>query len=234
MATLDSKRAGHRGNRPVSSMSNPNLCEIVLSVGIALQALMQRCEASVGLTLDDPMAIFDERVYSTQLWVDDQGQLPIERVVDYVGKCLTRADFSCEVLITALCLFARFERQVTYAATKTRMVTASNWRLLFLTSLLVAQKIWDDSSLDNACFVLVWRFAAPSNEEEPEGWHINQMERVFLNLMRFDVYVSPRVYAEYYFELRSVYLNRFGPDSCFPLVSSSSQRCFANHLERHL
>jgi len=195
----------------MSTLSHPNSKEIVLSVAKALQTLMVRCEPSVGVSYQDPLCVFDERIYSTSFlpW-NENGALAVLRIADFVMKCIQRADFSCEVLITALCLFARFIRQTESFQTKVPTVTPANWRLIFLTCLLISQKSWDDSSLDNLSFAIIWRFAAPSSEDEPSGKDFNEMESAFLNILKFDVYVSPRVYAEVFFELRAIYLKEFG------------------------
>jgi len=176
-----------------------------------VQTILHHSCASAPLNVLDPLLVFDERVYTTSLvsW-QENSSLAVDCIAEFVGKIIQKADFSCEVLITALCIFTRFMRHTGTPQSMIPMIQLSKWRLMFLTTLLVAQKTWDDSSLDNASFAIIWRYAAPSFDDEPGLKHFNEMESLFLNLMRFDVYVSPRLYAEVYFDLSSIYIKKFG------------------------
>jgi hypothetical protein len=65
-----------------------------------------------------------------------------------------------------------------------------------ISALVLAQKVWDDTPLINADFSIL--YPALSVKE------INALERKFLDLLEFKLAVSPSLYAQYYFELRSI------------------------------
>ena len=73
----------------------------------------------------------------------------------------------------------------------------TNWRPLILSSLLVAQKVWDDRYLSNADFAFIYPFFV--TEE------INKLEQKFLELIQYNVTVKSSLYAKYYFELRALF-----------------------------
>lgn len=75
-------------------------------------------------------------------------------------------------------------------------LTQSNWKPVAISALVLAQKVWDDTPLINADFSIL--YPALTVKE------INFLERKFLDLLEFKLTVSPSLYAQYYFELRSI------------------------------
>ena len=66
---------------------------------------------------------------------------------------------------------------------------------LFLPAVL-ASKIWDDFSMDNSDFAVVWK---PTTLKR-----VNQLERKVLELLRYNVSIPASDYAACYFKLRSL------------------------------
>lgn len=75
-------------------------------------------------------------------------------------------------------------------------LSASNWKPITISSLVIAQKVWDDTPLINADFSILY---PPLKIKE-----INYLERKLLEKLEFKLTVSPSLYAQYYFELRSI------------------------------
>jgi hypothetical protein len=65
-----------------------------------------------------------------------------------------------------------------------------------ISALVLAQKVWDDTPLINADFSILYPALTVKD--------INALERKFLDLLEFKLAVSPSLYAQYYFELRSI------------------------------
>lgn len=74
-------------------------------------------------------------------------------------------------------------------------INEKNWKKLTLISLIIASKVWDDESYENIHFSKVFT-RYPLRE-------INSMERLFLNIIEYDVGVKKSQYAKYYFILRT-------------------------------
>ena len=70
-----------------------------------------------------------------------------------------------------------------------------NWRRITLTALIMGSKIWDDESFENENFAK----AFPTYKTK----EINEMERVFLNFIEYNLYIKSSEYAKYYFILRT-------------------------------
>jgi hypothetical protein len=75
-------------------------------------------------------------------------------------------------------------------------LTPSNWKPVSISALVLAQKVWDDTPLINADFSILYPAITVKD--------INLLERKFLDLLEFKLAVSPSLYAQYYFELRSI------------------------------
>lgn len=75
-------------------------------------------------------------------------------------------------------------------------VLASTWRPIFMCGLLLASKVWQDLSSWNIEFASVYpQYSLDS---------INRLELLFLRMVKWDLYISSRAYAKYYFALRSL------------------------------
>lgn len=69
------------------------------------------------------------------------------------------------------------------------------WKRLLLTALILASKIWDDESYENIHFSKVLTLFRLED--------INNFERMYLNLVDYNVGVKSSEYAKYYFILRT-------------------------------
>jgi len=73
----------------------------------------------------------------------------------------------------------------------------SNWRGLWVGSIIIAQKIWDDQPLKTSSFKKI----LPSVSKHD----INQLERKVFQLLAYTTSVKPSMYARVYFELDEIY-----------------------------
>ena len=71
-----------------------------------------------------------------------------------------------------------------------------NWKRLFLTSIIIASKLWDDESLENQHFSKI--IGDISTKE------LNSLERVFFDLVGYDLSIKGPEYAKHYFTLRTI------------------------------
>jgi hypothetical protein len=75
------------------------------------------------------------------------------------------------------------------------LMNALNWRRFTFIALVIGSKIWDDESFENIHFTKV--FPDISLKE------INELERVYLELLDYKLHISGSEYAKYYFILRT-------------------------------
>merc|ERR1719335_138406 len=93
-------------------------------------------------------------------------------------------------------------------------VHAGNWDILLLSSLMIAQKIWDDVALSNVDVPEIWRRVYPGRERI-NLTVVNKLERAFLDALHYDVFVSNATYSAVYFEVHSI-TNPYGADMAQP------------------
>lgn len=71
-----------------------------------------------------------------------------------------------------------------------------NWRRIMLIWLIIASKVWDDESLENMHF--------PKAMPDLSLKEINSLEKIFLELISYDLIVKGSDHAKYYFILRAM------------------------------
>ena len=70
----------------------------------------------------------------------------------------------------------------------------TNWRPLVFVSLMISQKIWDDRYLSNDDFSSIYPFF--------EKEDLNLLEKKFLEIIQYNVFVKLNIYMTFYLELR--------------------------------
>jgi hypothetical protein len=102
-------------------------------------------------------------------------------------------------------------------------INEKNWKKLTLISLIIGSKVWDDESYENIHFSKVFT-RYPLRE-------INSMERLFLELIEYNVGIKKSEYARYYFILRTFAEKN---NRSFPLkpLDVDTVRRLQNHANR--
>lgn len=80
------------------------------------------------------------------------------------------------------------------------MLLPCNWRTVLLSSILLAHKVWPDNISKNIDYTLIFpQFSVKS---------VNELERLFIKYIRWELYISSTVYAKYFFALQSLNVNK--------------------------
>ena len=117
------------------------------------------------------------------------GDPSIEEIYYYCKYVIISGRMEKEIPILCLIYVERF-------LTKSGLLmNYANWKRLTLISLLLASKIWDDDSLENVHF--------PQVMSDITLKEISSLEKVFLNLIDFDLVIRGAEYAKYYFILKT-------------------------------
>ena len=95
-----------------------------------------------------------------------------------------------ETLVMALVYLERLEQK------SNLKLSIQNWKMLLLQALILASKVWEDLAVWNRDFRTIFH-VVPIKD-------LNKLERVFLNLISFNVSVDASTYAKYYFKLRDL------------------------------
>lgn len=106
------------------------------------------------------------------------------------------AKYSVECNIVALVYLNRMGNL------KQLALTMSNWRAVWLSCIMVAQKMWDDKPLKTSAFA---QLVPPITKVNLKDFEIK-----VLQLLDFTVSVKPSLYVKYYFELRDLFVSIIG------------------------
>jgi len=146
-------------------------------------------------------------------------ELPcLEYIFKFIKALYECGELSQECNIIALVLLNRL-----LAFTGVPLL-ACNWRPIYVTALLISQKIWDDRCLANSQFAKIIPMFTVSE--------ITHLESRFLDLIKYDVHIPSRLYAKYYFELRTIAEEQDRIWKLKPLSENDAKRLAAANFNR--
>lgn len=202
-----------------TTISDPNASKIIMSASIVIHHKLSKLmttdngsgpaeNTEQGQLLKETLLDFDERTYSARDLDMNTNHVPsFNEILEFYTHIYEIAQFSAQCNVIFLIYIHRL-------INKTGMsLHGNNWRFISLVALLVAQKMWDDRSLGNTDFPILWMHAVPSAERGLLTLRtVNRQERSFLELIQYDVKVSTSLYASLYFELQEIVGKACGVD----------------------
>jgi hypothetical protein len=164
----------------------PNMGELVSSVSTMLHCQMMR-DVDAPEKKKKMLPFLNEENYTGKVVRDIPA---VKHIYSFLKQVFEVGQFNPECCVISLVYINRL------IGVTGVPLTQSNWKPVTISALVLAQKVWDDTPLINADFSIL--YPALTVKE------INFLERKFLDLLEFKLTVSPGLYAQYYFELRSI------------------------------
>lgn len=166
----------------------PNLEDLVRCMSSALCYHIERC------TTDGKehkyYEIFDETLFPLTKARNNTKDIPdVNTVWSFLMPVFTSERLGAEVCIMTL---AYIERVMTY---EDLALLPKTWRRIALGSLILASKVWEDQSVWNVDFVHCF--------DSLTTLDLNKLERMFLNLVQFNVGLKASLYVKYFIELQN-------------------------------
>ena len=130
--------------------------------------------------------IFDEDFNYLIMRIAERRYIPTpepQTIFDFMVDIIILTKMEKEVIILSLIYIERLIFNTGL------LLNSRNWRRILLTAMIIASKIWDDNSFENSHFSQV--FANLGVGE------INTLERIFLELINYKVYVKQSEYFKY-------------------------------------
>jgi len=169
-----------------ANICEPNLTEILSAVATMLHCQMLR-DADATERKKKMLPYFCEEMYTDQV----SHEIPsVKTVYQFLKHVFEVGQFNPECCVISLVYVNRL------IGVTGVPLTQYNWKPVSISALVLAQKVWDDTPLINADFSILYPVLSVRE--------INNLERHFLELLDFKLTVSPSLYAQYYFELRSI------------------------------
>jgi len=115
-----------------------------------------------------------------------------QAIFEFAANIMILTKMEKEVIIISLIYMERFIFNTGV------LINSRNWKRILFTSLIIASKIWDDDSFENNHFAQVFTHLKIGE--------INLLERTFLELINYKVYVKCSEYFKYFFIIKSIAL----------------------------
>jgi hypothetical protein len=115
-----------------------------------------------------------------------------QAIFEFCANVMILTKMEKEVIIISLIYMERFIFNTGV------LINSRNWKRILFTSLIIASKIWDDDSFENNHFAQVFTHLKIGE--------INLLERTFLELINYKVYVKCSEYFKYFFIIKSIAL----------------------------
>ncbi|CAE1151626.1 Cyclin-Y-like protein 1-A,Cyclin-Y-like protein 1,Cyclin-Y-like protein 2,Cyclin-Y-like protein 1-B,Putative cyclin-Y-like protein 3,Cyclin-Y [Acanthosepion pharaonis] len=195
-----------------STVSQPNLKNTIKAVALAIYFHIKNRDRN-GQTDNSAryLDIFDEKLHplSKEAVPPDYDKRDPEHkaIYRFVRTLFTAAQLTAECAIVTL---VYLERLLTYAEMD---ISPSNWKRIVLGAILLASKVWDDQAVWNVDYCQILK--------DIQVEEMNELERLFLEMLQFNINVPSSVYAKYYFDLRAL---ADAHDLSFPLEALSKER----------
>ena len=113
-------------------------------------------------------------------------------VFEFCANIMILTKMEKEVIIITLLYLERFIFNTGL------LLTSRNWRRIIFITMAIASKIWDDDSFENNHFAQVFKHLSIGE--------INLLERTFLEMINYKVYVKCSEYFKYFFIIKSIAL----------------------------
>jgi hypothetical protein len=170
-----------------NTASQPNLKMMLKCVSLGIYYHVKNREGDACL-----IEIFDEKLHplSKEPVPDNYARVNPEHkhIYRFIKNLFSAAQLTAECAIITLIYL---ERLITYAEID---LHPSNWKRILLGAVLLASKVWDDQAVWNVDYCQILRDIAVED--------MNELERVFLELLQYNINVPSSIYAKYYFDLR--------------------------------
>ena len=130
--------------------------------------------------------IFDEDFNYYIMKIAERRYIPPpepQTIFDFMADIIILTKMEKEVIILSLIYIERLIFNTGL------LLTSRNWRRILLTSMIISSKIWDDNSFENTHFSQVFANLGVSE--------INTLERIFLELINYKIYVKQSEYFKY-------------------------------------
>ena len=139
--------------------------------------------------------IFDDDYLYYTMNIPAKRFMPIpdpQSIFEFFANIMILTKMEKEVIIISLIYIERLIFNTGF------IINSRNWRKTIFTSLIIASKIWDDDSLENIHYSQVFTHLKIGE--------INLLERTFLELINYKVFVKFSEYIKYYFAIKNLAL----------------------------
>eukprot|EP01107_Rhizomastix_libera_P012984 TRINITY_DN3438_c0_g1_i1.p1 TRINITY_DN3438_c0_g1~~TRINITY_DN3438_c0_g1_i1.p1 ORF type:complete len:256 (-),score=60.18 TRINITY_DN3438_c0_g1_i1:45-812(-) len=173
-----------------NTMQNPNIEHIISAMANAINYHVVNRRVESEECLPTEFEIFSEKKYRLfKSSLDNLAEPEIKSIQDFLSHIFREEKLDAEVAIMSL---AYIERVI---VNKGVALFPNTWRRVVLGATILASKVWEDQSVWNVDYCPI--FDALTAKD------LRKLERLYLNMLEFNVGLSSSEYAMYYFNLQA-------------------------------
>lgn len=201
------KRAAFRENKSSSSsslfldttISSPTVKNMIKAVAILLKTQLNEDNTMTKrISEESDLYYFSEEKYIKEFpqyfdaqKIENIHKIPTaDDIMDFMEALYNCVQFSPECCIICLIYIYRI------IAITGLSLKETNWRPLVFTSLMICQKIWDDNSLPNGDFTIIYPFFDKDQ--------LNKLEMKFMEIIQYNLNINTNQYSNFYFNLKDL------------------------------
>ena len=202
--SIVSQKALTTYKHPVSTLLHPNVKGIIYAFGCFIHENIEQDNLlNQQINPNSLLYFFNEEKY----FIENPDKLKenakeilfahpsIQEICEFIELLQRCGKFRSECLVISIIYIMRLKSLTGVP------ISVTSWRPLILCSVMLAQKIWEDKQLASTYFAFVHPFM---NADQ-----VNKLEKVFLELIEYNVTIKMSIYVRYYFELRSRFQSEF-------------------------
>jgi len=165
------------------SVGHPEISELVKAMGLWMSATLQTTKGKKPKYPQRNYTIFlDEDTSQPEEWPS------VDELTYFIGSIVSVGELAAQSCIMAVAYISRIKGKL--------HIHAKNWRRVCLSALILGCKVWEEHPVFNTDFGDLF--------PEMSGKLLGQLEKMLLNLLKFEVGLTGTEYAQYYFELRDL------------------------------
>jgi hypothetical protein len=217
------------------SISHPDLAQLVDAMGIYFALLMREMAEGTGegsgsgsgsgsgrsSSSSSSGAKYPQRSYAIfrdespssspphrpPIEIADDGLPTAESISLFIGDIVSAGELAPQSCIMAVAYIDRIKEKL--------LIGTDNWKRVCLATLILGCKVWEEHPVYNTDFGDLF--------PELSGKLLGQLEKFLLNLLKFDVSLTGKQYAHYFYQLRDLSPKAF-PATDAPLDEEELRR----------
>lgn len=201
------KRAKFRKKKSSSSSSifldttmlSPSSKDMIKAVAILLKTQINEDNTMIKtISKESDLYYFSEEKYIEEFpeYFDEKKKANIHKspTIDEISEFM-EALYNCVQFSPECCIICLIYIYRIIAITGLSL-KETNWRPLVFTSLMICQKIWDDNSLPNGDFTIIYPFFDKDQ--------LNKLEMKFMEIIQYNLNINTNQYSNFYFNLKDL------------------------------
>jgi len=172
-----------------STITNPSKSLLIQSVSDHYRKMVHDLNSSI-MIMDSKFELWDERKHPLKLGSVENSIPSLDTIETHIRRIYQIGDMAPEAVVMSVIYYNRIIN-----LTSNFELTPHTWRRMLLSCLILASKVWEELAVWNKDFVNLFPLLTTKD--------LTKMEKIILEILKFDLTIKPSEYASVYFNLRA-------------------------------